>query len=175
MPAPASNRSSRNSRLIRAPRQLVYDAFLDADALAAWLAPDGMTGQVHELERRVGGGYRMSLFYPAHAAGNPGKTAAREDRFFARFVDLSPPRRILQAVTFESDDPAFSGEMLMDVTLEEESGGTRVTIEFADIPPGIRPEDNEAGTRQSLDKLARLLESGRVSRPGTRDEAAEPG
>lgn len=57
-------------------------------------------------------------------------------------------------------DPAFSGEMTMVVTLRAENGGTDVVMEFADIPPGIRPADNEAGTRMSLEKLARYLEQG---------------
>jgi hypothetical protein len=73
-------------------------------------------------------------------------------------VELTPPSRIVQAISFDSDDPAFSGEMTMLVTFEERDGGTDVTIQFDDIPPGILPEDNEAGTRASLEKLARYVE-----------------
>lgn len=159
MAARASDRSSSNTRFIDVPRETVYDAFLDREALAAWLAPDIMTGQVHAFDGRVGGGYRMSLRYFDDVEGNPGKSTEREDHFFARFVELSPPERIVQAVTFDSDDPAFAGEMMMVVTLAAERGGTRVTMDFMDIPPGIPPEANEAGTAQSLDKLARLLEA----------------
>lgn len=111
--------SSRTQEWIRAPRESMYGAFLSPTALAAWLAPDGMTGQV---------------------------------------VELRPLERIVQAVTFDSDDPTFAGEMRMEVTLEEAAGGTAVTVAFEGIPPGIRPEDNDAGTRSSLEKLARLLD-----------------
>jgi uncharacterized protein YndB with AHSA1/START domain len=100
----------------------------------------------------------MSLYYPASEQTARGKTAAREDRYTARFVELTPPRRIVEAITFDAIDPAFSGEMLMEVTLETEANGTMVTILFRNIPSGIRPEDNEAGTRESLEKLARYVE-----------------
>ena len=118
-----------------------------------------MTGKVHEFEARVGGGYRMSLFYPASERANRGKTAEREDRFTARFVELTPPTRVVQAISFDSANPAFAGEMTMAVTFEERDGGTEVTIVFERIPPGIRSEDNDAGTRSSLEKLARYVES----------------
>ncbi|MGH2558424.1 MAG: SRPBCC family protein [Thermomicrobiales bacterium] len=150
--------STRTSRIIRAPRVALYRAFLDPAALAVWLSPGEMTGKVHEFDARVGGGYRMSLFYPASEQAYRGKTAEREDRFTARFVELTPPTRIVQAITFDSTDPAFAGEMSMVVTLEESDGGTEVTIAFEHIPSGIRPEDNEAGTRSSLEKLARYIE-----------------
>lgn len=100
----------------------------------------------------------MSLFYPSTEQIRRGKTSKREDRFTARFVELTPPARIVQAITFDSVDPAFSGEMTMVVTFEDRDGGTEVTILFEHMPPGIRPEDNEAGTRSSLEKLARYVE-----------------
>jgi uncharacterized protein YndB with AHSA1/START domain len=117
-----------------------------------------MTGKVHAFDARVGGGYRMSLFYPASEQVYRGKTAEREDRFTAWFVELTPPTRIVQAIAFDSVDPAFSREMTMVVTLEDKEGGTEVTVVFEHIPSGIRPEDNEAGCRSSLEKLARYLE-----------------
>jgi uncharacterized protein YndB with AHSA1/START domain len=117
-----------------------------------------MSAEVHSFDCRVGGGYRMSLYYPSSEKALRGKTSEREDRFTARFVELTPPTRIVQAITFDSSDPAFSGEMLMVVTFEAEGGGTRVSILFQDIPPGIRPEDNQAGTRSTLEKLARYVE-----------------
>jgi uncharacterized protein YndB with AHSA1/START domain len=154
----ASPASTRTSRVIKASREVLYQAFTDPAALAAWMAPEGMTGKVHDFDGRVGGGYRMSLFYPPSEQVYRGKTSEREDRFTARFVELSPPARIVQAITFDSEDPAFSGEMTMVVTLEDRDGGTEVTILFENIPPGIRPEDNDAGTRSSLEKLARYVE-----------------
>jgi uncharacterized protein YndB with AHSA1/START domain len=117
-----------------------------------------MTGKVHEFDGRVGGGYRMSLFYPSSEHVSRGKTAEREDRFMARFVELTPPSKIVQVISFDSKDPAFSGEMTMTVTFQERGGGTEVTMLFEHIPPGIRPEDNDAGTRSSLEKLARYVE-----------------
>ncbi len=100
----------------------------------------------------------MSLYYPSSEQAFRGKTREREDRYTARFVELTPPRRIVEAITFDSVDPAFSGEMIMVVTFEAEDGGTTVSILFKDIPSGIRPEDNEAGTRATLEKLACSVE-----------------
>jgi uncharacterized protein YndB with AHSA1/START domain len=100
----------------------------------------------------------MSLFYPSGEKASRGKTTESEDRFTARFVELTPPRRIVQAMTFDSSDPAFSGEMIMEVTLAAKDAGTEVIVLFTKIPSGIRPEDNEAGTQSSLEKLARYVE-----------------
>lgn len=87
-----------------------------------------------------------------------GKTEDREDRYTARFVGLTPPSRIVEAITFDAVDPAFEGVMIMEVTFTAENEGTNVSVFFKDIPAGIRPEDNEAGTQSSLEKLARSVE-----------------
>ena len=158
MPDWNTGASTRTSRVIKASREAVYRAFTDPAALAVWLSPGEMTGEVHEFDGRVGGGYRMSLYYPASEQVNRGKSAEREDRYTARFVELTPPARIVEAISFETDDPAFAGEMTMVVTFEERNGGTEVTIQFEQLPSGIRPEDNDAGTRSSLEKLARYVE-----------------
>ena len=150
--------STRNSRVIKAPRESLYRAFTDPAALALWLPPGEMTGKIHEFDARLGGRYRMSLYYPSSEQMYHGKTSQREDRFTARFLELRPPTRIVQAITFDSVNPAFSGVMIMVVTFEDRDGGTEVTILFEHIPPGIRPEDNEAGCRSSLEKLARYIE-----------------
>src|SRR6476661_3500499 len=105
--------STRNVQWIKAPPEAVYRAFTDPAALAVWLAPGDMTGTIHHFDDRVGGGYQMSLYYPASDTTARGKTSAREDRYSARFVELSPPRRIVEAITFDSSDPAFAGEMIM--------------------------------------------------------------
>lgn len=149
--------STQNSKFIEAPPVAVYRAFTDPEALAAWLAPGDMTGKVHSFDLRVGGGYQMSLYYPASDAGARGKTADGEDRYWACYVELVPAKRIVQAITFDSADPAFSGEMMMNVTLDARHGGTNVTIAFENLPSGVRPEDNESGTRSALDKLARYV------------------
>jgi uncharacterized protein YndB with AHSA1/START domain len=117
-----------------------------------------MTAKVHEFDLRVGGGYKMSLYYPQSEQAVRGKTAEREDRFSAQFLELRPSTRIVEAIRFDSADPAFSGMMIMVVTFEDRDGGTEVTILFENIPIGIRPADNEAGTRSSLEKLARYVE-----------------
>lgn len=158
MNAGAGPQRSENIQWIRAAREKVYAAFLDPKELSRWLAPEGMTGRVHRFEGRVGGGYEMSLFHDEGVEGVEGKTEGREDRFTARFVELDPPARIVQLVDFHSPDPAFHGEMRMTVSLAVRDAGTEVRILFEDIPPGIRPADNEAGTASSLKKLARLME-----------------
>ncbi|MDQ2713659.1 MAG: SRPBCC family protein [Chloroflexota bacterium] len=153
-----SHASTRNSKCIKATPEALYRAFTDPAALAVWLAPGDMTGKVHRFDDRVGGGYQMSVYYPSSEKTFRGKTKAREDRYTARFVELTPPRRIVEAIIFDSVDPAFSGEMIMEVTFEAEDDGTTVSILFKNIPPGIRPEDNEAGTRSTLEKLAHYVE-----------------
>jgi uncharacterized protein YndB with AHSA1/START domain len=153
-----SHASTQNSKFIKASPEAVYRAFTNPAALAVWLAPGEMNGQVHSFDYRVGGGYQMSLHYPSSEKTSRGKTSEREDRYTARFVELTPPTRIVEAITFDSADPAFSGEMIMEVTLEPKDNGTLATILFKDLPPGIRPEDNEAGTRETLEKLARYVE-----------------
>jgi uncharacterized protein YndB with AHSA1/START domain len=149
---------SRASRLIPAPADKVYAAFVDRAALLAWLPPGEMTGRIDSFDARVGGGYRMSLFYPPHEGKLRGKTADREDRVAVRFVELVPPRRIVEAISFETDEPALAGEMTMTVSFDETPGGTRVALVFDNLPPGLRPEDNDAGAQISLAQLARRFE-----------------
>jgi uncharacterized protein YndB with AHSA1/START domain len=100
----------------------------------------------------------MSLFYPPDERSFRGKTSDREDMVNVRFVELAPPRRIVEAGSFVTTDPAFLGEMTMTATFEEVSGGTEVTLVFETLPPGLRAEDNEAGSRLSLEQLARRFE-----------------
>lgn len=153
--APAS---TRNSKFIKAPPEALYRALTDPAALVIWRVPGDMTAEVHQFDGRAGGGYQMSLYYPASEETLRGKTAGREDRYTARFVELTPPSRVVEAITFDSRDPAFLGEMLMEVTLEAEADGTTVSIVFKNLPSGIRPEDNEAGTQSALEKLACYVE-----------------
>jgi uncharacterized protein YndB with AHSA1/START domain len=148
----------RTSRVIRARPEELYAAFLDPTALIDWLPPRKMTGEIHEFDARVGGGYRMSLFYPADERSFRGKTSDNEDMVNVRFVELAPPRRIVEAVSFVTTDPAFFGEMTLIATFEEMSGGAEVTLVFENLPPGLRAEDNEAGSRLSLEQLARRFE-----------------
>ncbi|HEU0220682.1 MAG TPA: SRPBCC domain-containing protein [Paracoccaceae bacterium] len=149
---------TRTSRTIQARPEAIYAAFTDPAALLAWLPPAEMTGEIHAFDARVGGGYRMSLYYPPTERHFRGKTAEREDRVEVRFMELVPPHRIAEAVRFVTTDPAYFGEMTMTATFEAVEGGTKVTLLFENLPPGLRPEDNEAGARLSLEQLARRFE-----------------
>jgi uncharacterized protein YndB with AHSA1/START domain len=148
----------RVSRVIRATREKVYRAFLEPEAVAAWLAPEGMQASVHEFEAREGGRFRISLKYLRPEDSQRGKTSSDTDTYQGRFVKLVAGEMVVEAIEFESDDPDFAGEMTMTVTLEKAEGGTKVTLLYENVPPGIRPEDNEAGTRSALEKLAKLVE-----------------
>lgn len=151
-------RIDRASRWIRASPGTIYRAFLDPGALLAWLPPDGMTARLDAFDPRPGGAYRMTLTYeaPDHAA--PGKSSAHSDVVRGRFLELVPDERVVQSVEFESDDPAFAGRMTMTWSLAAASGGTEVTIACENVPPGIRPEDHDAGLRSSLANLAAYAE-----------------
>jgi uncharacterized protein YndB with AHSA1/START domain len=149
---------TRASRIIKAQPKALYAAFMDPAELVAWLPPAEMTGEIHAFDARVGGGYRMSLFYPPNERSVRGKTTDSEDRVIVRFVELAPPRRIVEAVSFVTTDPAFFGEMTIVVTFYEVPGGTEVVFSCEDLPPGLRPQDNEAGSRLSLEQLARRFE-----------------
>lgn len=147
--------SSRNTKKIQASAELLYDCFLNPDALAIWLAPGNMTGKVHDFELKIGGGYTMSLFYPEDTPANEGKTADKEDRFYARFMEFIPFKKIVESIHFDSSNTDFSGEMIMRVNLRRISNDwTEVIIVFTNIPKGIEPKENEKGTDMSLDKLA---------------------
>ncbi|HEY5745364.1 MAG TPA: SRPBCC domain-containing protein [Chryseolinea sp.] len=150
--------ATRNSKLIHTSPEKLYHAFTNPTSLEHWQAPGDMNGKVHHFDLRAGGGYEMSLFYSTTDKTSRGKTAGKEDRFKARFVELDPPTKIVEAIIFDSPDPAFAGEMIMEVTFEPEGPGTRVTIAFKNIPAGINPKDNETGTELSLEKLARYTE-----------------
>jgi uncharacterized protein YndB with AHSA1/START domain len=167
--AEASTEGARTevSRVIRAPRRSVYQAFLDPQAVAAWLPPGHMKGEVHVFEPREGGRIRMSLTYrdpKEKPVGKGGKTSADTDTFQGRFAQLVPGETIVWTTEFESNDPEYSGEMRTTFTLADEGDDTKVTVLTENIPPGVRPEDNAAGARSSLDHLAALTE-GRTSRP----------
>ncbi|WP_245525803.1 MULTISPECIES: SRPBCC domain-containing protein [unclassified Mesorhizobium] len=144
--------------MIKARPEELYAAFTDPAALVAWLPPAEMTGFIHAFDARVGGGYRMSLFYPPDERVFRGKTSDKEDMVKVRFVELTPPHRIVEAIDFVTDDPALLGEMTMTATFEEVPGGTEVTLLFENLPQGLRAEDNEAGARLSLEQLGRRFE-----------------
>ena len=100
--------TTSTSRLILVDRQQVYDAFLDRDALLAWLPPFPMRGELHGFDARLGGGYSMSLFYPDSEKNFRGKTSGKEDRIDVGFVELDAPNRIVESIRFISDDYPFT-------------------------------------------------------------------
>ncbi len=153
-------RSTRVSQIIKAPREVVYRAFLESDAVASWLSPDGMSGQVHTFDPREGGTFRMSLTYLDRLDSPRGKTTKDTDTIEGRFGELLPYEKIVWVTEFESDQPDFAGEMRITWSLADADGGTEVTVLCEDIPKGIRLEDNETGSRQSLRKLATFIERG---------------
>src|SRR4029079_987736 len=108
---------TRASRIVKARPGEVYAAFMDPDVLVTWLPPARMTGKIHAFDPRVGGGYRMSLYHPPDERSFRGKTSDREDMVNVRFVELAPPRRIVEAVSFVTTDPAFLGEMTIVITI----------------------------------------------------------
>jgi uncharacterized protein YndB with AHSA1/START domain len=146
------------TRIVSAPREAVYRAFLDPGALVAWLPPCSMSGVVHAFDAREGGAFSMSLVYPQSDKSARGKSSERTDMFRGSFARLIPNERIVWVVEFESADASFAGEMTVTTTLASAGSDTKVTMLCENIPPGIRPEDNEAGCRASLEKLAALLE-----------------
>ena len=143
--------------MIAAPPERVWAAFVNPGALMAWLPPGGMTGRFERFDARPGGSYRMVLTY-SDASGAPGKATAESDIVEARFVDIVPGERVVQAVDFVSDDPAYAGTMTMTWEVAVADAGTRVDIVAEDVPDGISAEDHAAGLASSLAKLAAYAE-----------------
>ena len=135
-------------RVLRAPADRVYRAFMDPDAMAKWLPPHGFTGRVQEMDARVGGGYRMTFTN----LGN-----GQSHSFGGTFLELVPGERIRHTDRF--DDPGLPGEMVTTVTFRKTVVGTEVNIEQAGIPEVIPPEACCLGWQESLQLLALLVEA----------------
>jgi uncharacterized protein YndB with AHSA1/START domain len=143
--------------VIAAPLERVYAALVDPDALIEWLPPEGMSGRFERFDARPGGSYRMVLTY-ADASGAPGKATADSDIVEGRFLDVVPGARVVQAVDFVSDDPAYAGTMTMTWEVTAVDAGARVEIRADDVPDGVSAEDHSAGLASSLANLAAYLE-----------------
>lgn len=150
--------TTKNARDIKATPKEVYNAFINPAALAFFQAPGDMTAKMHYFDFWVGGGYQMSLYYPEKETEKKGKTTSREDKFTARFIEIIPNEKIVEAIQFNTSNAGFAGEMIMEVTFDPVDAGTRVTFLFKNIPDGIKPEDNKAGTISTLEKLAAYVE-----------------
>jgi uncharacterized protein YndB with AHSA1/START domain len=150
-------RTDMASRTVAAAPDRVFAALVDPDALVQWLPPAGMSGRFETYDFRPGGSYRMVLTYLDPGAAQ-GKSTADSDVVQARFVEIVDGRRIVQAVDFVSDDPAFAGTMTATWEVTAEESGTRVTICAEDVPDGISAADHAAGLESSLANLAAYLE-----------------
>lgn len=149
-------RTDRASRVIEASPERVFRALVDPEALATWLPPEGMSGRFERFDARPGGSYRLVLTY-RDASDAPGKATADSDIVEARFVDVVPGSRVVQAVDFVSDDPAHAGTMTMTWEITATDAGVRVDFRADDVPAGISAEDHDAGLRSSLANLAGFL------------------
>jgi len=142
-----SGNTVRLHRVLSAKPEKIYRAFLDADAMARWLPPDGYTGHVHSLDARVGGGYRISFTNFSTGHGHD---------FGGTYVELVPNQRIRYTSTF--DDPNLPGEMTTTIELKAASCGCELHIVQEGIPAVIPVEGCTLGWQQSLNYLAKLVE-----------------
>lgn len=138
----------RLHRVLRATPERIYRAFLDADAMAKWIPPNGFTGKVHSIDAKVGGTYKMSF-----TNFSTGQTHS----FGGTFVELVPHERIRYTDSF--DDPNLPGEMTTTVTLKQVSVGTELHVLQEGVPPAIPAEECYLGWQDSLRLLALLVEA----------------
>ena len=144
---PETTNTVRLHRVLRAPAERLYRAFLDPDAMTKWLPPYGFTAKVHSMDARVGGGYRMSFT-------NFGTGTSHS--FGGTYVELTPHERLRYTDKF--DDPNLPGEMEVTVVLKKVSCGTEVNIVQAGVPAIIPAEACYLGWQESLTQLAMLVE-----------------
>lgn len=137
----------RLHRVLRAPPERVYRAFLDASGMAKWLPPYGFTCQVHHMDPQVGGTFKMSF---THFASD------HRHSFGGEYLELTPHQRI--RYTSQFDDPNLPGTMLTTALLVPVSCGTELKVEQEGIPTVIPPEMCYLGWQESLRQLARLVE-----------------
>jgi uncharacterized protein YndB with AHSA1/START domain len=138
----------RLHRIIRTSPQRVYRAFLDAEAMAKWLPPNGFTGKIHQMDARVGGRFKMSF---------TNLTSGKSHSFGGEFLELVPHERLRYTDVF--DDPNLPGQILVTVTLKQVSVGTELTIVQEGIPDVIPVEARYLGWQESLVLLAKLVEA----------------
>jgi uncharacterized protein YndB with AHSA1/START domain len=133
------------SRTILASPRTIFRVLLDGEAMANWRPPAGMTARIERFDPRPGGRYRMALIYPDDGTAH-GKSNAQEDVVEGCFVEILPDERLIEEVSFESDDPRFQGSMTITTTLAPVREGTRVTITATNVPPGINEADHRAAS-----------------------------
>jgi uncharacterized protein YndB with AHSA1/START domain len=138
----------RFHRVLRATPERIYRAFLEADAMAKWLPPNGFTGKVHQLDAKVGGTYKMSF---------TNFSTGRSHSFGGEYLELVPHERIRYTDKF--DDPNLPGEMRTTITLKKVSCGTELNIVQEGLPDVIPPEACCLGWQESLTLLTKLVEA----------------
>ena len=138
----------RLHRILTAPPDRIYRAFLDADAMAKWLPPNGFTGKVHSVDAKVGGTYRMSFTNFSSGTSNS---------FGGEYLELVPNERIRYVDRF--DDPNLPGEMQVTVTLRQTPFGTELQVVQEGVPDVIPAEACYLGWQESLILLAKLVEA----------------
>jgi uncharacterized protein YndB with AHSA1/START domain len=138
----------RFHRVLRAKPERVYRAFLDPDAMAKWLPPNGFTGKVHHMDAKVGGTYKMSF---------TNFTTGNSMSFGGKYLELKPNELIRNTDKF--DDPNLPGEMINTITLKQVSVGTELNITQEGIPAAIPAEACYLGWQESLILLAKLVEA----------------
>jgi uncharacterized protein YndB with AHSA1/START domain len=134
-------------RVLRAPAERIYRAFLDPDAMAKWLPPHGFTGKVHQIKAEVGGTYRMSF---------TNLTTGHSHSFGGEFLELVPNERIVHTDKF--DDPHLPGQMQTTIVLKKVSVGTELSVVQEGIPSAIPTEACYLGWQDSLTLLTQLVE-----------------
>jgi len=143
-----STNTIRLHRVLRTTPEKIYRAFLDADAMAKWLPPNGFTGKVHHIEAKVGGTYKMSF---------TNFTTGKSHSFGGTYLELVPCERI--RFTDKFDDPNLSGEIQTTVLLKQVPCGTEVNVMQEGLPDTIPPEACYLGWQESLILLAQLVET----------------
>ncbi|GAA2837312.1 uncharacterized protein YndB with AHSA1/START domain [Aminobacter aminovorans] len=149
-------RTDTGSRIIKAAPDVIYRALIEPQAVASWRPPQGMRGEVLAFDAREGGIFRMAFIYEGDSGH--GKTTDNADFFDGRFAELTPGRRVVELITFESEDPNLAGTMRIVTTLGPVDGGTRVTVSCENVPAGIGQDDHQQGIASSLENLAAFVE-----------------
>jgi uncharacterized protein YndB with AHSA1/START domain len=135
-------------RVLGAKPERVYKAFIDPDAMAKWLPPNGFTGKVHQMDARVGGIYKMSF---------TNFSTGKSHSFGGKYLELTPHQRLRYTDIF--DDPNLPGEMITTISLREIFCGTELNVTQEGIPAAIPPEACYLGWQESLILLAKLVEA----------------
>ncbi|WP_260580331.1 SRPBCC domain-containing protein [Sphingopyxis sp. PET50] len=155
-PTKKTRRTDHAERLIAAPLVDVFAAFASADKLARWLPPEGATGVFEHADLCAGGGFRLRLTFDD--ADVETKSDDDSDIVEVDIPVLDDGRLVVWEVEFVSDDPRFSGTMAMHWYLSRQRGGTLVTVDAHQVPPGISAKDHVAGLQSSLANLAAVVE-----------------